>query len=336
MALGMYTAGSSGAASVGAARPTRRPHGRFLRGAPIPSIVARAGPVGAFLRSSRPALGPRRLCLACRVRSGAPAPPPLRGPGPAPSALRRGRAAASPCPRFFARPLVRAFALRGLSLCRVFPAALPSVRCGLPVRSPLLPLGAALVSARPRGAAPCPLSGLRARRLRRGPRFGGCAAVFFRGGRSGCARLPPLAALRRGCCLVLRVLPAPLPSPPPRWGSGEARGLRPWGFAPPLWFALLAPLSRLPGRAARGPATDFFPVVSPKIVNRALTAERKRAILVVRGPFRSLFRGPREFYSVSVDGKKRRLVFDQAALFSCPLANAPAALSYLITGRHSA
>ena len=107
MALVRYPAGSSGAASVGAARPARRPLGPLLRRGPEPAIVVRA-----LLRTSRPSLGPLRLRLACRVRSGAARPPPLRGPGPRPSRRASLAGAGPPCvpPRFAARPLVRRFA----------------------------------------------------------------------------------------------------------------------------------------------------------------------------------------------------------------------------------
>lgn len=136
-------------------------------------------------------------------------------------------------------------------------------------------------------------------------------------------RCRPVRGPASGRCLLLFCCPWPsgvLPfSSPLLFPAGEEKSARLVPRAsPPQGAALLAALLRAPRPASRGPATDFFPVDSPKIVNRALTSPRGRGIFALRGSFHSF--GGRLW--VSTDGKMRRLVFDQAAHFSCPLQRA--------------
>ena len=327
----MYPVGSSGAASVGAARPTRRPHGRFLRGAPIPAIVARAGPVGAFLRSSRPALGPRRLCLACRVRSGARAPPPLRGPRP------RFAAVARPGPL---RRLAPVFSLG--RLCALSRSA--GARCAASSLLPCPRFAAGFLFGRPccPRARPWSARGHGGRLLAPCRGFGPGGSVAA----PGSAAAPPFfsagaALAARGCRRLLRFAVgavcalgfSPRPSRPRRpAGAPGKREARSEGSAPAAWPAFLAALLRAPRRAARGPATASGAIDKPKIVNRALTSSCGRGIFGVRGSFRSfwgLLRGsPWTAISATWYLTRRRFFH---ALFA-----APAALSYSIQGRQSA
>lgn len=177
------------------------------------SCCPACGPVGRFLRSRRPALGPLRRGLACRVRRRAAGPPPLRGAAPA-FAPGGGPGPPLPLPPLFrSGGLCAAARLRGRSLA---PSArpLPSLRCGLPRGgSPLLRLRRGPWAARGRGGFGCgPPSGLRARRLPAlPPGAGGARAVCPRGaGRLLRAALPLASSgggfLRRGLLWVRALL----------------------------------------------------------------------------------------------------------------------------------
>lgn len=142
-------------------------------------------------------------------------------------------------------------------------------------------------------------------------------------------RSPLSAAPRRATQSVWgQVLPC-APRPPPPLGAPGARG--PLGLRPALGRASRAPVAG-PQRAARAARCGLSgPVNNPKIVNHPLTAARKRGILEVRGPFRSL--GGRR--KVSVDGTKPRLVFDQAGLLFYPPPRARSAFSHSILVRQT-
>ena len=199
------------------------------------------------------------------VRSGAARPPPLRGPGPAfapslrspgpppgasppapPLGVRRG--APSPLPS----PLAAAAA-----------RALPSLRCGLPVRSPLLRLGRGpWASRRPAGSPPPrPLRGFGGGWLPpRGPARPSGPLVSASGPRGFvCAPAPARACWRlcRGVSGMGWALPCAPPPRRPRWGLRGAPSL--FGASPPLWVALLAPLSRAPLWPSRAPVRPFRP-----------------------------------------------------------------------------
>ena len=184
-----------------------------------------------------PARGPRRG-FAAPVRRLAPSGFALPGAGPPLLAPRSG-----------ARPLCALSRSAG-SRCRRLPSGPPSRRCGLPVRSPLLCLGLALVQRVGRGGlAAGPLSRLRARRLLARPRRGPSGRFLLRGGGLllRAVRLRPACCLRRGflrrglflgraawacvrlsphrCCAQARytfrvgeALPCAPPPRRPRWG----------------------------------------------------------------------------------------------------------------------
>ena len=146
------------------------------------------------------------------------------------------------------------------------------------------------------------------------------ARVPLRGSLAASGALARLRSRRSAYTVrVGGVLPCRPPPGRPRWGLPGAPG--PMGLRPALGRASRAPVAG-PRRASPAALCALSGSVdSPEIVNHPLTAERKRGILVVPGPLRSL--GGRR--KVSVDGRKRRLVLDQAALLFCPLHRARSA-----------
>lgn len=224
--------------------------------APIPAVVCAPSPP-AVLRRSCPRVVPPPWVFFCAapvrhsprcavlawLRPGARgAPAPYAPPGSPPG---------SP-----ARRLVRRCAAPRALASADCPAALPSLRCGLPVRSPLLRLRRGLVQ---RVAPPGPPRLLCGAGLPPGG-LGGCSPPFFRLPPGRCLRAvrlrPACCAPLRRCCAVGGVLPC-APRPPPPLGAPGARCPFGWASPPAAWVALLAPLSRLPPRAPRAPGTAF-------------------------------------------------------------------------------
>ena len=190
-----------------------------------------------FLRSSRPA-APLRCAR------------PLRRAAPA----RARPCAVPPLPRSASCALPRSVGAR----CRRLPAAPAALRCGLPVRSPLLRLALGLVQrVGTRGLRLGP-SGLRPRSLRPGPRCGAARRFSPFGGRG----LVVLAGPARLRCAAVRVLCLPWgsplrpPAPPPPLGAPGC-AMPVGGFAPAARVALLAPLLRAPRRAAPAPGAPI-------------------------------------------------------------------------------
>lgn len=214
----------------------RRPHTRPARSRSLRSL--RKNVCGSLLplpgsplgRRAAVAFSPLRV-LPCRCAC-ACVPRPLRAarPGPAiaaPALPSPGRSAAPRLPRSArVRRCAAPWALAAApALCS------PSLRCGLPVRSPLLCSWSPLRfgSAR-RGPPSSPPSGLRARGLLARGRGGGAAVLvasapglfFMLGGSAPCA-FPPAGG----------VLPCAPPVPAaPAGGSGEAPGLFQGAAAP--------------------------------------------------------------------------------------------------------
>lgn len=180
------------------------------------------------MRTPRPALGPLRLCLACRVRVGAAGPPLMRRPAP-PRLLALGHLCAAyrgsagarwarlsvPCRRFSAGSLGgRPCFVSGAGLGQRVPSpGPPRLLCGagLPPRGPLA-RQAALFFVGPRGffcaRRPAAACCLRRGFLRRGLFLGRCG-----GGRGFLPCLPPAPAApsgvsrgARGCALGLPAL----------------------------------------------------------------------------------------------------------------------------------
>ena len=143
------------------------PLGIKPRGAPLPSRAyaqtqsgcARLGPFGALFARFASALAPGPLPPRASA-SGRRARPPLRGPGPAlapalASLGCRARPSGLP-PRLPRSARVRRFAAPW-ALAGPAALGLPSLRCGLPVRSALLRLGRPLaLRGFPAGAPPWP------------------------------------------------------------------------------------------------------------------------------------------------------------------------------------
>lgn len=280
----MYHDAAAVCCAPGPRPPSRGPPGPpGLR--PDPSCSARWAPLGALFAQPPCRTRPAALRLRGWARWRALAPPPLRGAAPSPCSRWRPRAALAlpPLPRsalFAGAPSPAPCGARWPRL----PAAPPSRRCGLPVRSPLLcsclglvqrvaPWGArcgppalafvprpariagAAGASGPAAPAPAP------RRLRRRSSPPGAGAVLRARPAALAVRFSVRAAwvrLRRSQArYTFRVggfLPC-APRPPPPLGAPGARG--PKGASPPLWVALLAPLSRAPRRAARAPVPPF-------------------------------------------------------------------------------
>lgn len=257
-----------------------------------------------FLRTPRPLLprgpcpwaGPLRRAApaaASLPRSGAQRPPfaSLRSPGPPPR----------PCPP--APPLGRLCAaarLRGRSLAALRLGS-PSLRCGLPVRSPLLRLRfASALRVAPPGP-PGPVRFAASGAVGSGP--GACAAL-----RAACSGLSAPGPWLRGraCASLLRFAvgaavvvgfspasPPPLPPPLGAPGGREASGLggsRPRRCAPPPVVQVLPvvrpPLVHCPPRvkAALRRAPPGLDPVRAFFVRRALTFPACCATLFWRGP----------------------------------------------------
>lgn len=258
--------------------PAGRAH--HVRPCPDPLLC-----LGRLLRRSRPALA--RCGCALRAASA-----PARGRRPCfaapvrrlrPRFARRGRACLA-CPPLSRSARVRAFALRGRSLA---PSACgPALVCaaGSLFGRPCVARAWALCSAWPRGGPLRPrfaASGPGAPRP--APVARPLAALFLRGGRAfGCARGPA-----RACCASVAaasvvagfsLLPPRPCRPAGAPGEREASGLS---------AAFRGPLAAAP-RAVGGPRCAISGAVhNPEIVNRVLTFRCGRAILDLRGPFRS-------------------------------------------------
>ena len=226
---------------------------------------------------------------------------PLRG---APPALGRSLSPRSP-----ARPVCALAPLRApwRSLAPTAPA--PALSGGGCAPAPLVgpwPFGQRVAS---RGLPLAPFPS----RFRPRPPARPCGPLVLplRGRGLGCAPGPA-----RACCAVSGytfrvggVLPCRPPPGRPRWGLPGARGPN-GGFAPALGRASRAPVAGPPAGCARPRCAVSGVVNNPEIVNCLLTAERKRAILKVRGPFRPFWgRSSAECPWTA----KSRLVFDQAA-----------------------
>lgn len=221
------------------------------------------------------ALAPFGVLFALSASPAAPGPLPLRGSAPgraarcrfagpvrrsAPSGLfgpRRARPSAVPprLPRSGSCAALRASAAARWPRCA---SALPSLRCGLPVRSPLLRLvlgsGASRV---PRRVPPSPpASRLRGRLAPAPGALAALRAAFPAFGPRGLWAARParagLAALLRGCCGGCGLRPGLPPAPAaPSGGSRGARGPFGWASPPAAWVGFLPPLLRLPpGRCA--------------------------------------------------------------------------------------
>lgn len=233
---------------------------------PCARPLRRGAPAAASRGRSAP-LGPRALFAP------SPAPPPGASPPAPPLGARRG--APPPLPS----PLAAAAA-----------RALPSLRCGLPVRSPLLRLGRGpWASRRPAGSPPPrPLRGFGGGWLPpRGPARPSGPLVSASGPRGFvCARGPARAC----CCLSGGVLgiggfsPAPPRPAAPAGGSG---GREACSVLRPRSGSRFSRPSRGPPCGPRGPPSGpFGPVDSPKIVNRNLHAPCSRSISDLTFPAR--------------------------------------------------
>ena len=275
----------------------RRPHTRPARSRSLRSL--RKNVCGSLLplpgsplgRRSAVAFSPLRV-LPCRCAC-ACVPRPLRAarPGPAiaaPALPSPGRSAAPRLPRSArVRRCAAPWALAAApALCS------PSLRCGLPVWSPLLRSWSLLRfgSAR-RGPPSSPPSGLRARGLlARGgaalwAAFSRCAPGSFLC--SGAA--PPALFLRR-----VGFSPAPLPSPPPPLGAPGKRQACSRGLRPPCRCAARLPRGsrhavRFPivAAAGKGQAGLFQPLPLPLryFWRKALTMANICATMIRPGLF---------------------------------------------------
>lgn len=287
-------------------------------------VLPRRGPCPCArpLRRGAPAAASRGRSAALRPRAlfaPSPAPPPGASPPAPPLGARRG--APPPLPS----PLAAAAA-----------RALPSLRCGLPVRSPLLRLGRGpWASRRPAGSPPPrPLRGFGGGWLPpRGPArpSGPLVSPPAPGALSARPRLRGLAVRLSGGVLgVGGFSPAPPRPAAPAGGSGGRRACSRW-LRPPLRGSRFSRPSRGPPCGPRGPPSGpFGPVDSPKIVNRNLHAPCSRsisdltfparwAILFVSGLFAPLGGPRRKACPCSADNPAR---FFRVGLFyaCCPKA----------------
>lgn len=249
----------NGAAAAYAGRGPRPHPGATPARGYAKAVVGGWAPLGALFAQgpsgTRPAAA---VALRGCVRARAPPPPPLRGPGPAFAPSLRSPGPGLPCsfPRFFVRPLVRCCAApRALTVPRLVPLRHP-LRCGLPVRSPLLCFALRFPARGRGGFASAPLRGFGpggsrpapAARLRRAFfRCAGAGRVAARGCAACCASpwVLPLSGF----------LPASPPPLPPRWGSRGAGS--PLGLRPALGRAFRAPVAGPRPRCARR-CNDFF------------------------------------------------------------------------------
>ena len=240
---------------------------------PDPSCMRAWAPLGPFLRTPRPPLAPgplppRGAASARRARRRYAGPVrrfrPRAPPSPGPPRTRAPR-----LPRSASCALPRSVGTR----CRRLPAGPPSRRCGLPVRSPLLCLGLALVQrVGPPGPPARPLGGLRP-----SPRPLCGRPSGFGGGGSGPGGLcgptgrffgprPRGLGLRARACagllgasvasavVVVGLSPA-APRPAAPAGGSREHGAQ-WGSAP-LGGAFFAPLSRAPSALRARPCAGF-------------------------------------------------------------------------------
>lgn len=283
---------------------SRAPPEGLRPGAPAP-LRGPPGPPGAALRSPQtrycvrawaggragclPAFRARRPPFLRTPRAAGPGPLPLPSPAPARRARRRF---AGPVrrlrPRFArrARPrgsppalplgLVRRCAAPA-ALAAAAARALPSLRCGLPVRSPLLRFGRGpWASRRPAGSPPPrPLRGFGAAGSRPGGLRGPSGRLSWAFGPRGfgCAPAPARACcgLWRAAAVALGFSPAAPPPRPPPLGAPGVPGARLGGLRPPLRGSRFSRPSCGPPGALRAPrCADFGAVDSPKTVNRGL------------------------------------------------------------------